>query len=96
MILAAFKIQRTERGVAIEQVALSDQTLAHPEERVVAGVMDIALKATMEFVGKNAGKGTMIEGKDIEDYVNKFLEKEHKKSFQTQLKELGINVPKQR
>jgi hypothetical protein len=95
MIIAAIKIKSTELGIVVEQVVLSNQSEALPEERAMAGVLDIALKSAMEFIGVNSGKGTMIEGKDIEEHINSFLKEHHTRSFQSQLKELGIKLPPQ-
>jgi hypothetical protein len=95
MIVAAFKIQESVNGITLEQVALTDQNKATQLERTAAGVLDIACRLTFEFIAKNTGKGTMVEGKDIESYVEKELARINTKPFRKQLREIGIELPPQ-
>jgi hypothetical protein len=96
MITGLIQIRTTEHGIVVEQVALTDQTNATPEERIMAGVLDIGIRVAGEFVVKNVGNGVAIEGKDIEQHVSKLLEKEHTASLRDQLRAVGIELPPQR
>ena len=96
MIIGLIQIRTAERGIVVEQLALTDQTKATPEERIMAGVLDIGIRLAGEFVLKNAGKGIAIEGKDIEQHVSNLLEKEHATSLRDQLRAAGIELPPQR
>jgi hypothetical protein len=80
----------------VEQLTLTDQANATPEERILAGVMDIALRVAQEFVALNSGRGTMIEGKDIEHHVEAYLKEHQTKSFRSQMEKAGFKLPPQR
>lgn len=64
MIVGLIMIQTGPNGISVEQVALTDQTKATPEERIMSGVLDIGLRLAGEFVMKAAGNGIAIEGHD--------------------------------
>jgi hypothetical protein len=98
MIVGAIKfVEMPTGGVAIEQVALTDQETATPAERTVAGIFDAAVKAAMVFVAqKTSENATMIEGKDIEEHVTAFLNAHHTESLRDQLKKAGFELPPQK
>jgi hypothetical protein len=96
MIIGIIKIEAMKEGISVDQIALTDQSQALPEERAIAGVIDAGIKIAGEFVARNAGKGTVIEGKDIEREVDAMLQKYHLKSFRDQLRQAGIKIPPQR
>lgn len=59
----------------------------------MARVMDIALRVAGEFLGKIGQSATIVEGKDVEEYVRSFLEKEHLVNVREELKKSGFDIP---
>lgn len=96
MIVAAIKIITTPVGIVVEQLALTDQSQATKEERIMAGVIDLALRKAQEFIAINSGSATMIEGKDIEEHVEGYLKEHHTKSFRSEMEKAGFKLPRQR
>lgn len=97
MIVGLIVIQTTKNGITVEQVALTDQHKdATPEERIMAGVLDIGIRLAGEFVLKMAAYGVAIEGKHIEEHVQKILEKEHVTGIREQFRKAGFVLPPQR
>lgn len=95
MIAAIIVIQEMKSGgMSVEQIPITDHKLATSGEKITAVIFDIANRIAGEFVSRHGGKkGTMIEGKDIEEHVSKVLESEHLLNFRKAMKDAGYDIP---